>query len=74
MKTRFSSKIGEIYFCYADISISLVDKTSKDELYTIKIVGIKGADRTKLDASQRSIEKAAGQVLAELMPYIYESK
>lgn len=74
VKTRFSSKIGEIYFCYADISISLVDKTSKDELYTIKIVGIKGADRTKLDASQRSIEKAAGQVLAELMPYIYESK
>lgn len=68
--TRFSSKIGTIVFCYADVSLTLVDGATNTELYATRQAGVKGADKSEVDAAQRAMEKAAEQVTAEVLRFI----
>lgn len=68
--TRFSSQMGRIVFCYADVSVRLVDRSTGRELYATKQTDVKGADKSEVDASHRAMEKAADEVVTDLLGYI----
>jgi hypothetical protein len=69
-RTRFSSKVGAVVFCYADVSVHLTERDTGTELYTTRQTSVKGADRSKRDASLRAIEKAADEIVAEVLRII----
>jgi hypothetical protein len=70
VRTRFSSKVGAVTFCYADISVRLTERETGTELYATRQTSVKGADKSERDAALRAIEKAADEIVAELLRLI----
>jgi hypothetical protein len=69
-RTRFSSNVGSIVFCYADVSVHLTERETGTELYTTSQTSVKGADKSKRDASLRAMEKAADEIVEEVLRII----
>jgi hypothetical protein len=69
-RTRFSSKVGSVVFCYADVSVHLTERETGTELYTTSQTSVKGADKSKRDASLRAMEKAADEIVEEVLRVI----
>ncbi len=68
--TRFSSKVGSVVFCYADISVQLTERKSGTELYTTSQTSVKGADKSRRDAALRAMERAADEIVEEVLRVI----
>ena len=68
--SRFSSKMGNINFCYATVFVSLVDKRTGEELYSSKLDRVKGIHLNQVEAGHKSIENASKEVVVELANYI----
>lgn len=68
--TRFSSQMGAVVFCYADVSVRLIEQSTGIELFSTRQTGVKGAARTQDDAALRAVEKAAKVIVEKLLPYI----
>ena len=69
-QTRFSSKVGAVVFCYADVSVHLTERETGTELYTTRQTSVKGADKSERDASLRAIEKAADEIVEGVLRVI----
>jgi hypothetical protein len=68
--TRFSSQMGAVVFCYADVSVRLVERSTGRELFSTRQTSVKGAARTQEDAALRAIERAAEIIVEKLLRYI----
>jgi hypothetical protein len=69
-RTRFSSKVGAVVFCYADVSVQLTERETGTELYSTRQTSVKGADKSERDASLRAMEKAADEIVEEVLRVI----
>lgn len=70
VETSPGSEMGGVFFCYADVSVALVDLASGEERYSKRLARVKGVDNSQERAARRALEKAAKQVADELSSYV----
>jgi len=68
--SRYSSKQGNIHFCYATASVRFKDLKTGEELYSNKVDRIKGYALDQNEAGLKAVEKAVSQIGQELMKYV----
>lgn len=64
-ETRESSSTGSLVFCYADVSMELIDTTKQRSLYSDNI-SEKGGSNSKEKAARKAMENAADQIMKNI--------
>ena len=72
-QTRFGHRFQLIYFSYLDVTISIRDRDSNNEVAKTALSNIKGAGATYEQAGLKAYEKAGNQLDKEVLPKLFET-
>ena len=64
-ETRESSSTGSLVFCYADVSMELIDITKQRSLFNDSL-SVKGGSSSKEKAARKAMENAADQIMKSI--------
>ena len=72
-QTRFGQRFQLIFFSYLDVTISIKDRNSNNEVAKTALSNIKGAGGTYEQAGLKAYEKAGNQLDKEVLPKLFET-
>ena len=69
-QSREGSKVYNMYSAYVDVTVSVIDVFSGDEINKISLSNIKGIDLDNIKAGLKAFENAAQKVSKEILPIL----
>jgi len=66
--TRKGSRYEGMYPAFADVSISIIDMRSGEEIFKDKIFNIKGFHSNYMNAGLKALQKSANKINSEMLP------
>jgi hypothetical protein len=70
--TRKGSKYEGMFPAYADVSISVIDMRSGEEIFKDKIFNVKGFHSNYMNAGLKALQKSAKRISIEILPKFIE--
>ncbi|MDO9577759.1 MAG: LPP20 family lipoprotein [Candidatus Cloacimonadales bacterium] len=70
--TRKGSKYEGMYPAFADVSISVIDMRSGEEIFKDKIFNVKGFHSDYSNAGLKALQKSANRICTEIIPKLVE--